>query len=99
MDTHTTAGHPGDRGLVTRIVRRDEAALAALYDRFGGPVYIIALRATHDEAAAAALVQDVFRTVWLMPATLQPGCDVATWIVGIARRRARDAAQAPRDDG
>lgn len=53
-----------DGELVARVTRRDERALAALYDRHAARVYGLALRVTGDAREAEEVVQDVFLRLW-----------------------------------
>ena len=82
-----------DHELIALVVRCDEAALAALYDRFGGLVYSIALRITGDRAVAEEVVQDAFHAVWRTAGGFQPTGSVTAWMIGIARHRAIDATR------
>lgn len=87
------AGGPSEHVLLARVVGRDEAALAALYDRFGALVFTIALRITGDHSVAEEVLQDVFHAIWRTAGGFQPGASVAAWIVGVARHRAIDATR------
>lgn len=87
-----------DEDLLALIVRRQEVALGALYDRYGRLVYTIALRITGDRQTAEEVVQDVFQNVWQAAATFQPGIGTASsWMMGIARHRAIDAIRSKRE--
>lgn len=85
---------PDDQTLIARIMRRDETALAALYDRYHVLAYTIALRITGDRAVAEEVLQDVFHAVWRTAGGFEHGRSVAAWIVGIVRHRAIDATRA-----
>ena len=50
--------------LIGRVVRQDEAALAALYDSLCGRVYAVALQITGQIACAEEVMQDTFWQVW-----------------------------------
>lgn len=90
----STAGEQSDQVLIASVVRRDEAALAALYDRYQALVFTIALRITGDRPVAEEVLQDVFLAVWRTAGGFQPAGSVAAWLVGIARHRAIDATRA-----
>ena len=53
-----------DWSLLARVVQKDEAALAALYDRYSGLVYSEASRILRDKGAAEEILQDIFYQVW-----------------------------------
>jgi RNA polymerase sigma-70 factor (ECF subfamily) len=53
-----------DEALLERIARRDAAALAALYDRYAPGVLAVAVRAAGNRAAAEAVVERLFWSVW-----------------------------------
>src|SRR5204862_8003925 len=69
----------------------DEAAIEALYVRYGGLVYTLALRIVGDPELAREVVQDTFLRSWDGRETYdaQRG-RVPWWLMGIARNRAID---------
>jgi RNA polymerase sigma-70 factor (ECF subfamily) len=87
---------PADEELVGRVLRREESALGAIYDRYGRLVYTIALRITGDREAAEEVMQDVFQAVWQGVGSFQPGGSFAAWLTGIARHRAIDLTRSRR---
>ncbi len=87
-----------DEELLALVVRRHEAALGALYDRYGRMVYAVALRITGDRQTAEEVVQDVFQNVWLTAASFQPGVGAfVSWLMGVSRHRAIDAIRSKRE--
>jgi RNA polymerase sigma-70 factor, ECF subfamily len=96
ISTELTALH--DEELLALVVRRQEAALGAIYDRYGRLVYTIALRITGDRETAEEVVQDVFQNVWQAARSYQPGIgSFSSWLLGIARHRAIDATRSKRE--
>jgi RNA polymerase sigma-70 factor (ECF subfamily) len=87
---------PADEELVGRVLRREESALGAIYDRYGRLVYTIALRITGDREAAEEVMQDVFQAVWQGAGSFQAGGSFAAWLTGIARHRAIDLTRSRR---
>lgn len=86
-----TTLHPIDQELLARIARRDEAALATLYDRYAGLLYSLALRICGEPQAAEEVLQDVFLTVWRSADRWDPARgSVQAWLVTITRHRAID---------
>ncbi len=80
-----------DFALMRRIVDRDEAALAALYDRYGGLVFSVASRVLADAQAAEEILQDIFQHVWNSAARFDPARgSLAGWLVVSARNRSID---------
>ena len=53
-----------DETLLERIGRCDRAALAALYDRYAAAVMTVATLVTGQRAAAEAVVEQLFWSVW-----------------------------------
>ena len=87
-----------DEELMALVLRRQEAALGALYDRYIRLVYAVALRITGDRETAEEVVQDVFQNVWQAAGSFQPGVGTfAAWLLGIARHRAIDATRSKRE--
>src|SRR5919204_5725420 len=87
-----------DEELLALVIRRQEQALGALYDRYGRLVYTIALRITGDRQTAEEVVQDVFQNVWQAAGSFEPGVgSFSSWLFGIARHRAIDATRSKRE--
>jgi len=58
------SAHQQDRELVRRLKSRDGQAMVSLYDKYGGLVYSVILRAVADRATAEDLVQETFLRIW-----------------------------------
>ena len=84
-------GGMSDEELVAAIGRRDERAVAALYDRYGGLAYSLAYRILEDRGAAEDVVQDAFVSAWRRAVSFQPGRgSVRTWLLAILHHRGVD---------
>ena len=69
----------------------DESALEALYARYGGLVYTLALRIVGDPELAREVLQDTFLSSWEGRETYDPTRGrLPWWLMGIARNRAID---------
>jgi RNA polymerase sigma-70 factor (ECF subfamily) len=80
-----------DAELIERVRRGEEAALAALYDRYGGLILTVALRVVGDRDVAEEVMQDCFLRVWNASETYRSGRgQVSGWLIGIARNRSID---------
>ena len=80
-----------DVELLARVRNKDEAALAALYDRFGGLVLTVALRVVGEREVAEEIMQDTFLRCWNGAETYQPSRgQVSSWLMSIARNRSID---------
>ncbi|MBS1212237.1 MAG: polymerase subunit sigma-24 [Proteobacteria bacterium] len=79
---------------ISRVVDRDQEALAALYDTLVGQVYGLALRIVRRSTLAEEVVQDTFWQIWRQAPRFDPvrGSALA-WIMTIARSRALDAVR------
>ena len=88
-----------DRELLALIERRDREALGALYDRYAGPVYSLAMRMLTDVGAAEEVTQDVFFNVWRRASSYsaQRG-KVTAWLFSIAHHRTIDELRRRRRD-
>jgi RNA polymerase sigma-70 factor (ECF subfamily) len=82
-----------DQELIVRVLRRDEAALGAIYDRYHRVLYAIALRITGDRWVAEEVIQDVFHAVWRAAGGFLPDGNLAAWLISIVRHRAIDATR------
>src|ERR671923_675343 len=86
-----TVSERSDEELLEAIAAGDDAALAALYDRFGRVAYGLALRVLHDQALAEDAVQEAFLAVWRSAdAYRRERAKPATWILTLVHRRAVD---------
>lgn len=66
-------------------------ALEALYDRYAGTTYSIALRILGDRGAAEEVVQDTFVALWRRAGSYDASYGrVYSWLLRIARNRAID---------
>jgi RNA polymerase sigma-70 factor (ECF subfamily) len=84
-----TADPETDRLLVGRVVLCDEAALAALYDRWVDRVYSIAAHVLGASDQADDVVEKVFSQIWKDAARYDAERgSVTAWIVTIARSHA-----------
>jgi RNA polymerase sigma-70 factor, ECF subfamily len=82
---------PGDRELLRLMRLRDESALEALYARYAGLVYTLALRIVGDGELAREVLQDTFLRSWDGAETYDAERGrVAWWLMGIARNGAVD---------
>lgn len=83
--------HLSDEALVALTARRQEEALAELYDRFGRVAFGLARRVLRDERLAEDAVQEAFLDVWRTAATFVPERGRASsWVLMLAHRRAVD---------
>ena len=84
-----------DAELLKAIVRGDEAALAACYDRYRLILFSLILRILHDRQEAEDVLQEVFLQVWRRARDFDESRGRAfTWLVTIARSRALDRLRA-----
>jgi RNA polymerase sigma-70 factor, ECF subfamily len=77
-----------DWSLLERVVRRDESALVALYDRYSGLVYAESIRILRDAGAAEEVLQDLFFQIWRTAAKFDPQRgSLPGWLLVAARNR------------
>jgi RNA polymerase sigma-70 factor (ECF subfamily) len=88
----TQVSDPKDeRALLARLSAGDESAMSALYGRYSGIVYGVALRVLGSTAAAEDVLQEVFLQLWRNPQAFDPDRGkLAPWLAVIARNRAID---------
>lgn len=80
-----------DEDLLAAIRDRDERAIAALYDRYGGLAFGLAYRIVGERSAAEDVVQDAFLSVWRRAVSFEAGRGSArTWLLSIVHHRAID---------
>jgi RNA polymerase sigma-70 factor (ECF subfamily) len=92
---------PEDLALVARLAAGDEAALAALYDRWYGRLYSVALQLVKQPDRAEDVLEETFWQVWRGAGAYSPARkSVSTWLLTIVRRRSLERLRArprPRD--
>ena len=80
-----------DVALLDRIARRDQAALAELYDRHCRLLFSLILRILRDRGEAEDVLQEVFVRVWDRADSYNASLGTpAAWLVRISRNRAID---------
>jgi RNA polymerase sigma factor (sigma-70 family) len=80
-----------DEELLEAIAAGDEAALGALYDRFGRAAYGVALRVLRDRALAEDAVQEAFLAIWRSALRYRAErAKPSTWVLTLVHRRAVD---------
>lgn len=90
-NSETEIGAVDETTMLTRIGQRDENAMEAVFRRYSGPVYSVALRVLRDSGQAEDILQEVFLQLWRKPAAfVQNRGSLGAWLVVIARNRAID---------
>jgi RNA polymerase sigma-70 factor (ECF subfamily) len=90
-ESTTSRNAESDEALLAAVQRRDERAIAALYDRYGGLAFGLAYRILEDRGAAEDVVQDAFMGVWRRAVSFQlDRGSVRTWLLSIVHHRAID---------
>jgi RNA polymerase sigma-70 factor, ECF subfamily len=85
------ANVPSGEELLLEVARGDQAAFAALYERFVGSVHGLVRRVVRDPAQAAEVTEEVLVEVWRTATRFDPARGSAwTWILTLAHRRASD---------
>jgi RNA polymerase sigma-70 factor (ECF subfamily) len=86
--------HLSDEAVVALVARRQESALAELYDRHGRVAYGLALRVLRDPALAEDAVQEAFLAVWRGADRFVPERGSASaWLLTLVHRRAVDVVR------
>ena len=91
------ASDPTDISLLQRIVARDTAALAELYDRHSRLLFGLILRIVRDRGEAEEILQEAFVRVWSRAERYDPRVGgPLPWMVRVARNCAIDRLRAQR---
>ena len=84
-----------NRRLIEAVVRGEEAAFAALYDRFSSTLYALCLRMTGDPVEAEDILQEVCLRIWRRAPFYDPTqSSVFAWIVHLTRCKVIDHLRA-----
>lgn len=84
-----------DIALVRRAARRDQGAISALYDRYGGVAYGLAYRMLGSRPDAEEVVVDAFAQAWRLAERYDAGKSrVDGWLLMMVRSRALDRLRA-----
>src|SRR5216683_5734103 len=80
-----------DEALIDLIADGDKRAMQVLYARHNVRVYRFILRLTGNQSLAEDLVSEVFLDVWRQADAFEAKSQVSTWLLAIARNKARAA--------
>ncbi|MCI0425153.1 MAG: sigma-70 family RNA polymerase sigma factor [Actinobacteria bacterium] len=83
-----------DHEVLERFRQGDETAVKAVYERYAGPVFAVALGILGDRELAADATQQTFIKAWKAASTYDPQREFSPWIYAIARRTAIDIYRA-----
>ena len=84
------SGHYNEE-LARRLQKREERAMADLYDRYGRLAWSVIVAIVRDTAVAEDLVQETFLRVWNRIQFFEAGRGaLGPWLLAIARNRAID---------
>ncbi|MGA2249185.1 sigma-70 family RNA polymerase sigma factor [Terracidiphilus sp.] len=77
--------------MLERVRDGNQQAMAAVFDRYGGMVYSVALRVLKDPGQAEDVMQEIFFQLWSKPdAFVQGRGSLCGWLMVLARNRAID---------
>ncbi len=86
-----------DEALLARVAQADPEAFEALYARYSGPAYSIAMGMLRDTIRAQEVTQDVFLAIWRGARAFDPARGSArTWILSVAHHKSVDAVRRAR---
>lgn len=90
-----TEAREAEQSLIGRIARADEKALAALFDRYGSPLFAFAQKIVGDPAEAEEAVLEAFMQVWSDASGFDASRgSVGAWLTMMVRSRALDRVRA-----
>lgn len=90
--SQVAAPGPGDdpAELIRRIANADQLAMAEVHRAYGHDLLSLITFLVGDQALAEEVLQDTMFAVWRSAASFRGESSVRTWLIGIARRQARD---------
>jgi RNA polymerase sigma-70 factor (ECF subfamily) len=80
-----------DRALIDRTLAGDEAAFAAIVERFQRRIYRVAFAIVRNEADADGITQDTFVQAYTHLTSFEGRAELETWLTRIAINRSRDS--------
>ena len=80
-----------DAALLARVGERDESAIEALYNRYGGSCFGLARRILDDAQLAEDVVQQVFLALWQGTGYDPARGAVSTWLMSMTHHKAIDS--------
>ena len=84
-----------DSALLAYIAEKDQRALNTLYERYGTPVYSLALQVLRSEKNAEEVTQDTFMKVWNNPQQYDSSKGrFISWLLTVTRYTAIDRLRA-----
>ena len=90
MTTRVEGAAGEDRALMARVQRGDEAALAAIMQRWELPVKAVIARLVFNAREAEELAQETFVRIWQQREKFRAGAEFRPWIFTIAVNLARN---------
>jgi RNA polymerase sigma-70 factor (ECF subfamily) len=82
-----------DEMLIRQVAAGDRTAMRTLFARHQVKIFRFVLRIVGDAALAEDVVSETFFDVWRHAGRYEGRAAVSTWLIGIARHRALDAAR------
>lgn len=79
-----------DADLVRQVAAGDRMAFAALYERHGQAVLAHIVLVVGERTLAEEILQDTMLALWKSAASFRGESTVRSWLIAIARRKARD---------
>jgi RNA polymerase sigma factor (sigma-70 family) len=79
-----------DTELNTRFCLGDETAVRAIYQRYGGAMFAVAMSMLPNRELAAEAVQEAFVKAWRASKSFDPQRELRPWLATITRRVAVD---------
>jgi RNA polymerase sigma-70 factor (ECF subfamily) len=80
-----------DSALLSQIADHSQQAMLAIYRRYGGLVYSLALQTLRRPTLAEEVTQDVFLKLWQQPERWNPALgQLSSWLLTITRNAAID---------
>jgi len=94
---HREGQGEAEDALLVRVGQKDSRAFEALYDRYGGAVYSLAVKMLRDRQTAEEIAQEVFLAIWRGARDFDPARgSTRSWILSLAHHKSVDAVRRQR---